>query len=75
MLDIKNYTMYNQEKKVEDRKEHLEDKDKLQKDKKKDENVDKDGNGMDYIPPTPEPASESTRQHNDPIRDKNPSTL
>lgn len=75
MLDIKNYTMYNQEKKVEDRKENLTDKDKLEKDRKKDENVDKDGDGMDYIPPTPEPTSESTRQHNDPISDKNPSTL
>lgn len=35
----------------------------------------KDGKGIDYVPPTPEPASDSTRKHDDPIRDHNPSVL
>ncbi|WDF67590.1 hypothetical protein PQ465_14920 [Sphingobacterium oryzagri] len=66
--------MENQEKKV-DNQGILFDKDKEQKEKKDNENTEKDGKGMDYIPPTPEPATDSSRKHNDPIRDRGPSTL
>lgn len=68
--------MNNQEKNIDDKTIYSDnDKNKSNEQKKEDKKRDKDEKGMDYIPPTPEPATDSSRRHDDPIRDHNPSVL
>ena len=55
--------------------EHEQDKKRSEVEKKEQDKKGKDENGLDYIPPTPEPATDSSRKHDDPIRDHNPSVL
>ncbi|MFD2594831.1 hypothetical protein [Sphingobacterium griseoflavum] len=69
--------MDGQEKKIDEKNKNVlnTENEKLEKEKKQEEQSEQGSGGLDYIPPVPEPASESTRQHNDPIRHRGPSTL
>ncbi|KGE13541.1 hypothetical protein [Sphingobacterium deserti] len=68
--------MNNQGKNIDDKTIYSDkEKDKSNEQKKEDQKHDKDEKGIDYIPPTPEPATDSSRRHDDPIRDHNPSVL